>query len=287
MTHKLTKTLLRGMVLAALAGIGLVVTPGTARADFISFTVNEGAVGAPTPDIPAGPAGFTADKLNGGYSADLSLTPAGGGCQAGAISCGTWTESATATFSAYYLTTVSSSPIDAYIGDSETNPACVGCGYLIVGNLLSSGTYQQFSIGGVLVDFFTFGAQNGTLSLDRDSNGVADVGGLLLTASGVGAGSNGSITFSGGATGGVGAFNSNFTSSTLSALGSAYWPTLALLQFTTTINGDLDNLLKFPNVTGDVSVQFAAVPEPATLTLLSLGLAAGTRYVRRRRAENA
>jgi hypothetical protein len=283
MTHMFTKTLQRGMVLMALAGIGLVATPGTARADFITFTVNEGAVGAPTPDIPAGPAGFQANKLNGGYTATLSLV-AGGACQPGAISCGNWTETAVSTFSAYYLTP-NLAPIDGYIGDSETLPGCLGCGYLIVGNLTSGGTYQQFLIGGVVVDFFTFTSQSGTLSLDRDSNGVGET--VLLTASGVGTGSSGTITFSGGITGGTGAFNSNFTSSVLSATGQAYWPTLSLLQFTTTINGELDDLNPFPVVTGDVSVQFTEipqVPEPATLSLLSLGLAAGARHIRRRRA---
>jgi hypothetical protein len=271
------------MSLLALAGIGLVATPGTARADFIDFQVVEGAVPGTLPNT------FTADKLNGGYNASLTVTPTTpggvGGCPVGAIACGTWTETAVADFSQYYLNGALY-PGTQYIGDSEPN------GYLIRGSLISSGNYIQatcqFTAPNICF-FFTFTSQTGTLSLDADSVLGGDT--VLLTASGVAAGTQGSLEFdSTGATLITGSFNSNFAVNTLAGgIAPLYWPTLALTQFSTTINGDIDQSstsnVNPITIAGDVSVQFTAVPEPATLSLLSLGLAAGARYARRRRAE--
>jgi len=266
------KTLLRGACLAALAGFGLAVTPGTAQAQFITFTVVEGAIPG-TPDNT-----FEADKLNGGFVADLTLVGDGGNIDfTDGVGSGTWSEFAASTFSAYFLapSTVALDP--TFIGDSGDD------GYVILGELTSSGSFVEDTCGPFNCIVFTFLAQSGTLEIDSDLDGVGDID--LLSASGVAAGSNGIILLSGGVNVGTGSFNSNFpTASITSLIGEEYWPDLVNLSFITTINGDVDSLTLGQTIRGDVSVQFTEVPEPATLSLLGLGLLGVAGAARRRRA---
>lgn len=271
MKKTITNALVRGACLATLAGLGLAVTPGTARAEFVTFNVDESVVPGSVNAL------FPADLLNGGYAASLIL--AGDSNPADGSGSGTWSETAIATFSAYWI---DGDDIEtAVIGDSEPG------GYTILGTLDSSGTYEEGTCGPFSCIFFTFLEQEGTLGIDSTQTNAVDI--PLLTASGVGAGTFGSITFSGGPSGGTGSFISNFAVNTLlPGLPQLYWPTLATMQFITTISGDI-NELALPTVEGDVSVQFTevAVPEPATLSLLGLGLLGVAGAARRRRATKA
>jgi hypothetical protein len=224
------------LTVTALMLVGLALTAGTARAEFITFTVNESAVPG-TINAP-----FTADKLNGGYTETLMLS---GG------SSGTWSANAFATFSQYFLGGLVVE--DAKIGDTDESG-----GYTVVGNLSSGGTYTTFG-SFIIFDVLT---ASGQLLIDQDANGTGDI--PLLMASGVGAGSGGSLNL---ATN-HGEFNLNFLNSVLQF--PAYWPTLAGVQLRTTINGDIDQIT-LPTVRGDVSVQFT-VPEPTTLALFGFAL---------------
>jgi hypothetical protein len=241
------------------------MTTAEARADFIDFTVVESAV----PGSEAFP-NITADKLNGGYTELLTL---GAG--------NTFTADANATFTAYWLDGV---PI---VGTALSTFPAPGA-YLIYATFTASGTYVDGDcdpgIGVTPCRIFTATSGSAELFVDPDQiqgNGD-DI--LLLSSSDLLPGSGGQLITS--TVPPTGNFNFVFGTNNLSSpFGEAYWPTLANIVFTSTVNGDFDSVTgdNPQTITGDVSAQFEVAPEPASMTLFGLALVGSGLAARRRR----
>jgi hypothetical protein len=278
---KTGKLLTRSLLTLAIAGFGLALTPRTASADFVNFTVNEAVV-------PGGtlPTTFTANKLSGAYTETLTLTPS-------TPLTGTFTSSAFATFTGYFIGGLNcgsgANPCGGVPIPSQISASSSPTTYDIIATLTASGGYALN--GGVFgsnpactVGLCFYGTSGlATMYLDPLQNQIIIPGDQILS-------SNTLLPGSGGQTNNItlpstGNFNLNFGNIVLTALGASYWPTLNSVFLTSTVNGDFDavgNTLGPQTLSGDVSAQFA-VPEPGTLTLLGFGLSGLAAKVRRKR----
>jgi hypothetical protein len=283
---RIRRVLVRSLVTLAIAGLGLAL-PATASADFLDFTVDEGAVGAPT-----FPLVLTADILNGGYEETITF---GAG--------GAFTASAVADFTAFRANEGS-----VGVFSQLDDPNCVSTATVLCSALPTYAIYAVFTSTGFAAPgadpnttVFTGTGAEVSLYLDRnqDTTKTAAAGAtgntgddsLILSSSNLIEG--GGRLVPPGSEGfplGGGTFSLVFGDLLLSPFGQLYFPSMATLDLTAIASGDFNFFqpVGTQTVTGDLSVGFegAAVPEPLTLSLFGMTLL-GTGIVARRRRNAA
>jgi len=275
---RLGRLISRSILTIATAGVALALVPGVARADVITFTVDEGVV------TGANDTTLQANGITGKYEELVVLN---------GTTSGTFSANLVVQFAAY---TMGGSTVPSQVAAPGTDtPSNLYSLYALV---TVGGTFSTSTNGaGNLV--YEFEPVVSTANIFTDPN--RDTTTNYTTASVTGGGGDdqavltantlnqplsfGSVTVCTVAACGAdlgdvitGSYALIYTNPDLVGIGPLYWPTLSSLVFTATASGDVDPASEgsvFPtDVKGDTSIAFnaAPVPEPATLTLFGLGL---------------
>ena len=252
------KRLLPIVAAAAMALAGV-----SAQAAFLPFQVTETSIPGAAANVIN-----NVGKLNGGYTEALTITGAN-----------TFAAQAFADFG--QLFDVNGGLLASQINNLTPN------GYRLYSVFSATGTFVGTTFTGLTASFSLFADPLSNTTKSVTSGLIAPVIGLngddFLLAS-----SSTLVTGSGDTVGPPGAFDFIFKNFLLTAAGSAYFTDPNPFYMSVQVNGDIDGFLagvgQTSLFTGDVSANFLAVPEPATLAIVGLGLL-GVGLTRRRKAD--